>query len=191
MLGISTTFTTKLEHYNLMGTILRITILFLLTNLSVLAFGQNEPSSQESFERRTRQKKIGQHYIPADLDDAMETLDVIVPEDSKESCAAQSEDFVVERLFFSFGRWIAINWGLYDGSRFSLYLQKLGVDQPDGQKEFVMRAYHRYLNEKDIDVRDLVTRYKREKAVQDSIRISNAQVLETIIRPAKDSLNKG
>ncbi len=159
--------------------------------MSVLALSQAEPSSKESFERRTRQQKIGQHYIPSDLNDAMKTLDGIVPEDSKENYVSQSEDFVVERLFFSFGRWLAINWGLYDGSRFSLYLQKLGVDQPDGQKELIMRAYHRYLNNKDLDVRDLVTRYKRQKVVQDSIRRSNAEVIETFTRPAKDTLNRG
>ncbi len=160
-------------------------------SMSVLALSQAEPSSKESFERRTRQQKIGQHYIPSDLNDAMKTLDGIVPEDSKENYVSQSEDFVVERLFFSFGRWLAINWGLYDGSRFSLYLQKLGVDQPDGQKELIMRAYHRYLNNKDLDVRDLVTRYKRQKVVQDSIRRSNAEVIETFTRPAKDTLNRG
>ena len=174
-----------------MNTILRNTILFFLMSLSAFAFSQNEPSSKESFDRRTRQKKIGQHYIPSDLNDAMKTLDGIIPEDSKEEYATQSEDFVVERLFFSFGRWLAINWGLYDGSRFSLYLQKLGVDQPDGQKELVMRAYHRYLNEQDLDVRDLVTRYKRQKFVQDSIRMSNAEVIKTYTRPAKDTLNRG
>jgi len=162
-----------------------------LLSLSVLVLGQSERSAQEEFERRTRQQKIGQHHIPADLIDAMKTLDKITPEESKENYAAQSEDFVVERLFFSLGRWLAINWGMYDGSRFSRYLQNLGVDQPDGQKELVMRAYHRHLNGQDLDVRDLVTRYKRQKAVQDSIRLSQAEVIDTYTRPAKDTLNRG
>jgi len=170
---------------------IRFSFLVCLLSFSVLALSQNEPSAQEQFEQRTRQQKIGQHHIPSDLIDAMKTLDKITPEDSKESYAAQSEDFVVERLFFSLGRWLAINWGFYDGSRFSIYLQKLGVDQPDGQKELVMRAYHRHLNDKDLDVRDLVTRYKRQKAVQDSIRLAGAEVLESFTRPAKDTLNRG
>lgn len=169
----------------------RFTLIFCLVSLCGFAFAQDGSSSKEQFERRSRQQKIGQHYIPADLIDAMKTLDEITPEDSKESYANQSEDYVVERLFFSFGRWLAINWGMYDGSRFSVFLQRLGVDQPDGQKELVMRAYHRHLNGKDLDVRDLVTRYKRQKAVQDSIRLADAEVIESFSRPAKDSLNRG
>lgn len=159
--------------------------------MSVVALAQSDLSSREDYEKRTRQQKIGQHHIPSDLIDAMKTLDEITPEDSKESYAAQSEDFVVERLFFSLGRWLAINWGMYDGSRFSRYLQNLGVDQPDGQKELVMRAYHRHLNGKELDVRDLVTRYKVQKAVKDSIRLSGAEVIDSYTLPAKDSLNRG
>ena len=170
---------------------IRFTVLICLLGLSSIVLSQNVTTSKETFEQRARQQKIGQHYIPADLIDAMKTLDGITPEDSKESYAAQTEDFVVERLFFSLGRWLAINWGFYDGSRFSIYLQQLGVDQPDGQKEMVMRAYHRHLNGKDLDVRDLVTRYKRQKAIQDSIRMAGAEVIDSFTRPAKDSLNRG
>ncbi|MFK8056103.1 MAG: DUF6794 domain-containing protein [Saprospiraceae bacterium] len=170
---------------------IRFTLLFCLFSMSVVALAQSDLSSREDYEKRTRQQKIGQHHIPSDLIDAMKTLDEITPEDSKESYAAQSEDFVVERLFFSLGRWLAINWGMYDGSRFSRYLQNLGVDQPDGQKELVMRAYHRHLNGKELDVRDLVTRYKVQKAVKDSIRLSGAEVIDSYTLPAKDSLNRG
>ena len=149
------------------------------------------PAAQEEYERRTRQQKIGEHYIPADLKDAMVTLDRLTSEESKASYAAQTEDFVVERLYFSFGRWIAIHWGMYDGSRFSRFLQGLGVDQPDGQKELVMRAYHRHLNGKDLDIRDLVTRYKRERNAQDSLRRLEATVIEEFSRPARDTLPRG
>jgi len=170
---------------------IRNTLLFLLIGLAAYGQAQTELSPQEEFERRTRQQTLGVHYIPSDLIDAMKTLDEITPEDSKEEYAMQTEDYVVERLFFSFGRWLAINWGMYDGSRFSRFMQNLGVDQPDGQKEFVMRAYHRHLNGKDLDVRDLVTRYKRQKAIQDSIRLSSAQVIDSFSRPVKDSLKRG
>ncbi len=150
-----------------------------------------EEAARKDFERRVRQEQIGGRYIPGDLNDAMQALDGVVSLESRESYAAQPEDFVVQQLFFSFGRWIAINWGLYDGSRFSLYLQKLGVDQPDGQKEFVMRAYHRYLNGQDINVAELATRYKTQKARQDSIRRAKATVIESYTRPAKGDDERG
>lgn len=141
--------------------------------------------AQKAYERRVRQQKIGTRYIPADLNDAMLTLDELTSEKIKESYIAQSEDFVVERLFFSFGRWIAINWGLYDGSRFSAYLRRLGVDQPDGQKEFIMRAYHRHLSGKDLDVADLAGRYKRQRAERDSIKLAEAAVISSYTRPVQ------
>lgn len=144
--------------------------------------------AQATYERRVRQQKIGTRHIPADLNDAMATLDALTSEASKEQYVSRDEDEAVERLFFSFGRWIAINWGLYDGSRFSAYLRGFGVDQPDGQKEFIMRAYHRHLRGVDLDVPQLAGAYKAAKAARDSARRAEATVLDSYTRPAPDSL---
>jgi len=144
--------------------------------------------TKSEYERRVKQQKIGTRHIPADLEDAMATLDELTSESSKEQYISKPEDEVVERLFFSFGRWVAINWGLYDGSRFSLYLRNMGVDQPDGQKEFIMRAYHRHLLGSDLDVRQLAEAYKAKKATRDSLRRAEATVIESFTRPAADSL---
>lgn len=164
-------------------------IFFLLLSLlcSALTSQAQDAGADEDYEKRIRQQKIGTRYIPADLADAMKTLDALTSEDSKEQYVSRTEDEVVERLFFSFGRWIAINWGLYDGSRFSVYLRKLGVDQPDGQKEFIMRAYHQHLRGESPDVRTLATRYKTQRARADSIKRAQAHVIETFVRPAQDS----
>ena len=149
--------------------------------------GAAEREARADYERRTRQQKIGVHHIPADLDDAMATLDRVTSEEIKDRYAGQPEDFVVERLYFSFGRWLAVNWGLYDGSRFAVYLRRLGVDRPDGQKEFIMRAYHRHLNGREIDVRQLAESYKRERAAADSLRRAEATVIESFTRPVPDT----
>lgn len=160
-----------------------LSLLVFLIALPLLALAQNEPSAAEAYERRLRQETLNGRYIPKDLPDAMATLERITGTDSQEAYAARTEDEVVRRLWFSFGRWLAINWGFYDGSRFSDYLRRLGVDTPDGQKEFVMRAYHRHLNGRDIDVRQLAEDYKARRAEADSLRVLEATVLERLPAP--------
>jgi len=167
-----------------------LVLLFWLVAGAPLLMGQADDSRAE-FERRSRQEKVGGKHIPADLQDAMRTLDALTSEDSKFAYSEHGEDEAVQKLFFSFGRWIAINWGLYDGSRFSAYLRRIGVDQPDGQKEFIMRAYHRHLRGVDLDVADLAGRYKAEKARQDSIQRAKAQVIKVLPASARDSTVRG
>ena len=176
-------------HYFLLSKRVAFTLLIAATSLAAALGQSGDAPADEAYEQRIRQQKIGSNYIPADLDDAMRTLDGLTSEASKDAYAAQPEDFVVERLFFSFGRVIALRWGLYDGSRFSLYLKNLGVDRPDGQKEFVMRAYHRYLNDEPIDVRQLAEAYKREKATQDSLRRASGTVIQSFSRKVDTTLN--
>ena len=136
-------------------------------------------SPAAEYQRRIRQERIGPHYIPKDLADAMRTLDGLISVSSQDSYAQQSEDFAVHKLYFSFGRWLGTNWSLYEGSRFSVYLKSIGVDHPEGQIEFIMRAYHRHLNDSPLDVKQLAQDYKAEKAVADSLRRSRAVVIDS------------
>ena len=134
------------------------------------------------YQRRIRLERIGPHYIPKDLADAVRTLDRLVSVASQTSYAGHDEDFVVHKLYFSFGRWLGANWSLYEGSRFSVYLREMGIDHPEGQIEFVMRAYHRHLNSKPLDVKQLATDYKARKAEADSLRRARAVVIDTFRR---------
>ena len=159
---------------------LRHLVAYALALAPLVALAQVQPSAAENYERRVRRERVDGRYIPRDLDDAMATLEAITSLESQEAYAARGEDEVVAKLWFSFGRWLAVNWGFYDGSRFADYLRRLGVDQPDGQKEFVMRAYHRHLNGRDLDVRQLAEDYKARKATADSLRLAGATVLEVL-----------
>ena len=165
----------------------RLALLVLLPALAPLATAAQGSPAAEAYEKRLRQESIGGRYVPRDLNDAMETLERLTSAESREAYASRGEDEVVEKLWFSFGRWIATNWGFYDGSRFSAYLRRLGVDTPDGQKEFVMRAYHRHLNGRDLDVRQLAEDYKARKAAADSLRLLGATVIERLPTPPADT----
>ena len=122
-----------------------------------------------SYEERIRKQRLGGHYIPADINDAMRELEDITSVTSQNAYAERDEDFAVRRLYFSFGRWLGVNWSLYEGSRLSAYLNDLGVDAPDGQIEMLMRLYHRHLNGKPLDVKQLAEGYKAEKAAAERV----------------------
>ena len=174
--------------------LLLLPLLALSSSLAAQAPGAGGRSTGEEYERRVRQQKLNGQYIPSDIYDAMDALDRLVDADSREKFASAPEDLVVERLFFSLGRWMAVNWGLYEGSRIAAYLRELGVDEPDGQIEFLMRAYHRHVREVDLDVRQLATTYKRERRLRDSLRrvefLGESSGVETLSAVPADSLGQ-
>ncbi len=138
--------------------------------------------ARKAYAKRLTQEKIDGHYIPSDVLDALRELDKITSTTSQTSYASRPEDFVVKKLYFSFGRWMGVNWGLYDGSRLSAHLRDLGVDQPDGQIELLMRMYHRHLTGKDLDVKELAMAYKEKRALEDTDRMRRATVIDSFTR---------
>ena len=62
-----------------------------------------------------------------------------------------------KRLHFSLGRWIWHNWSFYEGSRLSVYLNKVGVNHPEDMAQVILITYHRYLNKKPLQVKELAT----------------------------------
>lgn len=164
----------------------------------VLAQAPPSPEAREafdapgglSFEERVRKQRLNGHYIPYDIGDAMRELEEITSTTSQNAYAEREEDFVVRKLYFSFGRWLGVNWSLYDGSRISAYFRELGVDEPDGQIEMLMRLYHRHLNGKDLGVKQLAEAYKAEKAAEAAERRARGTVIESYVSPA-DSTRAG
>ena len=157
----------------------------------VLAQAPSAPKALESFEapnaltyeERIRKQRLNGHYIPYDIKDAMRELEEITSTGSQNAYAEREEDFVVHKLYFSFGRWLGLNWSLYEGSRLSAYFRDLGVDEADGQIEMLMRLYHRHLNDKELDVKQLAEKYKADKAAKAEARRSGGTVLETYVKP--------
>ena len=157
----------------------------------VLAQAPPAPGALEAFEapnrmpyaERVRKQRLDGHYIPADINDAMRELDEITSTTSQNAYAEREEDFVVHKLYFSFGRWLGLNWSLYEGSRLSAYFYDLGVDAPDGQIEMLMRLYHRHLNGKPLDVEQLAEGYKAEKAARRRAERAGANGTGTPVTP--------
>jgi hypothetical protein len=148
----------------------------------VMAFGQqpmntNKPRSnkpEDVYNWRILQEELDGVYIPADIAECFIELDKKISVDSKAKFMAADELTVMRQLHYSLGRWIWYNWGFYEGSRLSVYMNKVGVKQPEDMADFIIVAYHRYLNKKPIEPAQLVAffieRKKREEAEREKAR---------------------
>jgi hypothetical protein len=52
-----------------------------------------------------------------------------------------------------------VNWNFYEGSRLSHYLKQMGLSYPEDMANFLIVCFHRHLNGKDLDEKNLVQKY--------------------------------
>lgn len=136
--------------------------LFVITN----TYGQYE-ELEKAYQKRIRQTHINGVYIPKDLIDCHRQLDKLIDEEGKKKFMAASEEQVLDRLHFSLGRWIWHNWGLLEGSRLSVYLNQMRVNNPEDMAQFIIITYHRKLNDKELDMKNLVPYLKERRLEKD------------------------
>lgn len=122
-----------------------------------------EEQIQQEYQKRIRKSHINGFYIPEDLEDALRMLDEIVDEAGKRKFASREEDYAVSNVFFSFGRWINVNWGIEGGSRLTVALNKLGLSHPDDMVYFLMHAYYRHLKNRDLEIDSLIGKIKEKR----------------------------
>ena len=148
----------------------RLFLMFLFSCFAIVLFGQSKPtkkglSPEERYQKRITQAYLDGVYIPKDLSDAFVQFNKLIEKPSQEKFKSVPEDIAVEKLYFSFGRWISYNYGFREGSRFSVYLNNLGIFHPEDMVKFVMTTYHRNLNKAKLDVKPLLEEFiaKREE----------------------------
>lgn len=133
-------------------------------------FAYAQPKSQKPedvYHWRIKQEKLDNVYIPKDIAECFVELNNKISKDSKEKFLSVNEYVAMTKLHYSLGRWIWYNWGLYEGSRLSVYMNKVGIKQPEDMADFIVVAYHRYLRKEPINPEELVTffteRSRKEK----------------------------
>ncbi len=150
---------------------LKVKHLFLifLFALPVAMFAQST-SKKKADPEKAYQKRIAQEflygvYIPKDLSDAFVQFNKLIEKPTIEKFKTLPEDQADRKLHFGFGKWISHNYSLFDGSRFSVYLNQLGLYDPDDMITFVIITYHRNLNKEKLNVKPLLEELitKREK----------------------------
>ncbi len=157
-----------------------LSILFILLALTVAVIAQDQPKRaispkdtipislsekrfMEKYERNIKKARINGVYIPVDLMDAFNELTALSSKESLDKFKYADTDFVVKRLHYGIGRWITVNWNLYDGSRIGHHLKTYGVTHPDDQVRFLLTTYHNHLNSKDLDVETIAAKILAER----------------------------
>ncbi len=132
---------------------------------------------EEAYQKRIQQEQLYGVYIPADLGEAFIQLNRRSNLEDRQSFIALSEQDAATVPFFGLGRWISYNWGFYGGSRFSNYLNQMGLHNPDDMTRFVLVMYHRHLNEKDLDPRPVVEGLLEQRRQSEQDRLLQGDVL--------------
>lgn len=151
--------------------------------------GESPPQTKEALEKayqkRINQEYINEVYIPKDLTDAFIQLNQLIDEPSRLKFKEVPEEEAARKLHFSLGRWISVNWGFYEGSRFSKFIRDIGIDNPDDMARFVIISYHRNLLRKPLDVKSQVAFYQEKRKKEKEERIKNGEVIGETTRQRK------
>ncbi len=110
--------------------------------LCVSSAAQEKVSSQRDYRYLT--DRIDGIYIPKDIDEAIDSLDVIIsPEDKRYITDSLSLDDFRINCHHGLGMWIRNNWGLWGGSRLQRYLLDRNVIHPDDMSDNILKAYYK------------------------------------------------
>lgn len=147
-----------------MNTLLKLTLVTILIGVSNFVFGQKN-NAEIVYQQRIKKERINGVYIPADLSECFIELNKKVSREAKVDFKTLEETTAAKKSYFGLGRWIWHNWSFYEGSRLTVYLNKVGVNHPEDMAQLIIITYHRYLNKKDLDVKNLAEslRAKRDK----------------------------
>lgn len=156
--------------------------ILLLLCFAKIGFSQptdNAPSmtEEEKYAWRIRQAVLFDVYIPKDVNEVLLELNKKMDAPSKAKFAALTEEEASSKLFFSLGRWMTHNWSLFEGSRLSKYLQDMGIHHPDNMVRFLITVYHRSLNKKPLEVKQLIQSFQALEAQEKQKRLGKGTIL--------------
>lgn len=100
-------------------------------------------------------------YIPKDITDCFTSLNIILKTENINEFKNKTSNEVIGNYHFGLGLWMRNNWGLWGGSRLSLYFNKLGIKHPDDMSGIILTSYHRYLNNQDLDLNVQISYYMK------------------------------
>ena len=154
-----------------------------------VVFPKGEKGYEELYQRNIKKSRINGVYIPADLEDAFKQLDDLSPDEAKVKFMNASEEVVASKLHFGLGRWIFVYWNFIEGSRYVEYLRQLGITDHDHMIQFTIVSYHRYKNNKPIDVEGQVAKYKELQEKKREELLKRREVIFQETRPIKKGGN--
>jgi hypothetical protein len=148
---------------------------------------ETEDEYEHTYEWRIQKEVINGVYIPANIPDVFAEFHKLIDKESKAKFKSLEEEEAVTKLHFSFGRWIIVNWGFYQGSRLSHELKKMGLHHPDDMARFLMTAYHRSLNQQPIKAKKIIKELADNREKQRIERLKQG----TLIKEEKTPIKSG
>ena len=150
-----------------------------------VVFPKGEKGYEAQYQRNIKKSRINGVYIPANLEEAFKELDDLSPEGAKAKFKNASEDIVATKLHFGLGRWISVYWNFIEGSRYVEYLRQLGITDPDHMIQFTIVSYHRYKNNKPLEVDAQVEKYKTLREEKRQELLNRRELIHQETRPVK------
>ena len=167
----------------------KVFITIVSTCLSLTAFSQSDPQLplskteiEKNYKERIEQSQIAGQYIPKDLPDAIAELNKLTDQSSRDKFKQLNEFNAEHKMYFSLVRWVCTNWGMYEGSRISHYLKEVGISYPEDQAVAIIIAWHRTLNKKEINFKEIRDRLVEKRKKEREERLSKGKVIKEEIK---------
>jgi hypothetical protein len=112
------------------------------------------------YKKRIVADSIDGIYIPMDINDCFRQLNTMLKPIDINEFKNLPKDKAMAGAHFGLGMWLRNNWGLWVGSRLSVYFNNMGIKHPDDMSGIILTSYHRFLNDRDIDLDSQVLHYK-------------------------------
>ncbi len=139
--------------------------------------------AEVAYQKRILKSRINGVYIPKDLYDAFAQLNRLMDEPTRKQLQLMTEEEAGKKLYLIM--WICNNWGMYEGSRLSHYIQNMGISNPEHKAHFLITTYHRELNKKDLGLKERVEFYQKKSEEAKARKAKKGKVIheETRQRP--------
>lgn len=128
--------------------------------LALLEREVEKTEERNQYLQRIKADSIKGVYIPVDLNDCFRQLNSMLKPYEVNEFKNMSNDGAMARTHLGLGLWMRNNWGLWVGSRLSIYFNDMGIKHPDDMSGIILTSYHRLLNKQDIDLDGQILHYK-------------------------------
>ncbi len=111
---------------------------------------------EHNYKIRIKKAYIDGIYIPRDVEDAIEVLIDASDDEGLDKMKSVPEEVAANGLRRGLGKWIAVRWGFDEGSRITHFIKThYGVSHPKDITEFIIRALHRRLNNRPLQLKEM------------------------------------
>ena len=133
-------------------------------------------------------------YIPKDIDDAMNLLDIYFNNDDRDLLLNEDPDSMQIMEIWLRGMFVRNAFGLWGNSRLSQFFEKRGISHPDNMSGIIMDAYVYHLKGQPIDLDQMIRGCLKENEayyppfgeLMNAIKSANRPTLKKLLKKNPD-----